>query len=237
MWKFAICDDEPWMLQQLAGRLAAWLAQAGHPGCPIRCFLNGQALLADGCDFDMIFLDVQMPPPDGLQTARQLRQRGCRALLVFVSVLRQRVFDAFAVEPFDYLLKPLEAAGWQRTMARALQALERRAAKSLFIPQGSAGLVLPLAQLVYCEVQGRKLYLHRDDGQVFAFYERLTAFEQRVDGRFFRCHRSYLVNLDCVRGCAAGQVLLPHGGGIPLSRLREQALTQALLRRIKECSF
>ena len=58
-----------------------------------------------------------------------------------------------------------------------------------------------------------------------------------MDGRFFKCPRSYLVNLDYVRGCQAGQVLLPQGERIPASRLRERELTQALLRYMKGRNF
>ncbi len=79
----------------------------------------------------------------------------------------------------------------------------------------------------------RELYLHRAGGGVVDCYGRLEELERRVDGRFFRCHRSYLVNLDYVRGCREGQVLLPQGEAIPVSRLRERELTQALLRRMK----
>ena len=66
------------------------------------------------------------------------------------------------------------------------------------------------------------------------YYGRLEHLERRVDGRLFKCHRSYLVNLDYVRGCQAGQVLLSQGERIPASRLRERELTQALLRRLRE---
>ncbi len=52
-----------------------------------------------------------------------------------------------------------------------------------------------------------------------------------------RCHRSYLVNLEYVRGSNAGQVMLSQGDKIPVFRLRERDLTQALLRYMKERNF
>ena len=90
-----------------------------------------------------------------------------------------------------------------------------------------------LSETVYCEVQGRKIYIHKNNGEVIDYYDRMENLKCRVDGRFFQCHRSYLVNLDCVRGCEAGQVLLPQGERIPVSRLRERELTQALLMHMK----
>lgn len=66
------------------------------------------------------------------------------------------------------------------------------------------------------------------------YYDKLEEFERRLDRRFFKCHRSYLVNLDKVRGCHAGQAALSDGSEIPVSRLRERQLTEALLRHMKE---
>ena len=203
-------------------------------GYSVECFSSGYALLKSSEEFDVIFLDIQMERPDGMETARLLRQRDNHSLLVFVTVLKECVFDAFQVEAYDYLLKPLDSARFRQTMDRALGWLERDAAKNLVIQRGSGCQVVLLSDLMYCEVLGRKIYLHKNDGRVVDYYDRLEELEQRVDSRFFKCHRSYLVNLDYVSGCQGGQVLLQRGERLPVSRLRERELTQALLRHMKE---
>ena len=203
----------------------------------INIFSNGRALLEDSAGFDVIFLDIQMEQPDGMETARLLRQRGDHSLLVFVTVLKELVFDAFQVEAYDYLLKPLNIVHFKRTMDRAIRALEQRRAKDIVIQRGTGCEVVLLSDVVYCEVLGRKIYLHKQDGTVIDVYDRLEALERRVDGHFFKCHRSYLVNLDYVRGCQDGQVMLSQGERIPVSRLRERELIQALLRYMKGRNF
>lgn len=228
-----MCDDERVMLDELSARAAKYMEEAGRP-CRVSAFSSGSALLDSAGEFDLILLDVQMERPDGLETAKELRRRGRRAVLVFVTVLKERVFDAFEVEALDYLVKPLDAAQFQRTMDRAIGVLDRRGGKRLVIQRGSVSQVVPLSELVYCEVQGRKLYLHEADGTVVDYYEKLDRLETQVDGRFFRCHRSYLVNLDFVRGCGGGRVTLAQGEDIPLSRLREREFAQALLRHMRE---
>ncbi|WP_322176779.1 LytR/AlgR family response regulator transcription factor [Acutalibacter caecimuris] len=233
MIMFAICDDEPQMAREIADQLAGYMKETDCD-YSVDCFSSGHALLKSSDEFDVIFLDIQMERPDGMETAALLRRRESRSLLIFVTVLKDRVFDVFPLEAFDYLLKPLDRDRFRRTMDRALRWLERDAAKNLVIQRGSGCQVVPLSDILYCEVLGRKIFIHKKDGIVLDYYDRLEDLEQRVDSRFFKCHRSYLVNLDHVGGCQEGQVLLSQGERIPVSRLRERELTQALLRHMKE---
>jgi len=227
MIKFAICDDEPVMIRELAGGLAEYMKERSIADYSVDSFSNGPALLDAGGGYDVIFLDIQMEQPDGMETAQRLRQQGDRSLLVFVTVLKECVFDAFQVEAFDYLLKPLDSARFKRTLDRVLLSLEK-GTRELVIQRGIGCEVVLLSDIVYCEVLGRKIYLHKSDGTVSDYYNKLEDLERRVDGRFFKCHRSYLVNLDYVCGCRAGQVLLSQGERIPASRLRERELTKPL---------
>ena len=234
MIKFAICDDEPLMAQALAGHLADYMKEKSMTAYSVSNFSDGRTLVESAGSFDVIFLDIQMEHLDGMETAKLLRQRGDHSLLVFVTVLKELVFDAFQVEAYDYLLKPLDSARFKQTMNRVLRSLKQRTAEDIVIQRGTGCEVVLLSDIVYCEVLGRKIYLHKSDGTVSDYYDKLEDLERRVDGRFFKCHRSFLVNLDYVRGCQDGQVLLFQGERIPASRLRERELTQALLRHMKE---
>ncbi|MCI8514026.1 MAG: response regulator transcription factor [Lachnospiraceae bacterium] len=232
--KYAVCDDEPFMQEKICDYLSEYMKGRSLTSYCIDRFSNGRSLLKSDCDFHLIFLDIQMERPDGMETARILRQRGNRSLLIFVTVLKECVFDAFEVRAHDYLLKPLERDGFTRTMDRAFRFLAQQADKRILVQKGTLCEVILLSRILYCEVQGRKLYIHQSDGGVVDYYDKLEAFERRVDGRFFRCHRSYLVNLDHVRGCRDGRVRLSQGEEIPVSRLRERDLMQALLYYMKE---
>lgn len=237
MLKFAICDDEPYMAQEIANQLSRYMNGEQITSYCVSSFQNGCSLLESGCDFDVIFLDIQMEHLNGMETAKMLRQRKNHSLLIFVTVLKECVFDAFEVEAFDYLLKPLDSGHFKRTMDRIIKSLQQRETKNIVVQRGTSCDVILLAEIVYFEVQGRKIYIHQRSGKITDYYDKLDDLAQRIDGRFFRCHRSYLVNIEYVRGCNAGQVILSQGNKIPVSRLRERDLTQALLRYMKERDF
>lgn len=56
----------------------------------------------------------------------------------------------------------------------------------------------------------------------------MQALEAELDDRFFRCHRSYLVNLGYVSSCRPDRILLTTGDSVPVSRLRDRALKESL---------
>ena len=89
MITFAICDDEPLMAREFASHLADYMKENSITDYSVTSFSNGRTLLERAGGFDVIFLDIQMEQPDGMETARLLRQRGDRSLLVFVTVLKE----------------------------------------------------------------------------------------------------------------------------------------------------
>lgn len=233
MIQFAVCDDEPFMLEDVAGRLSRY-AEEKQIAYDILRFDSGKALLDSKQLFDILFLDIQMAQPDGMETAKRLRQNGFRGIIIFNTILKESVFDSFEVEAYDYLVKPLDEARFRRTLDRAFDTLQHRREHTITVQRGNTCQVFPFSQILYCEVLGRKIYLHQHGGITIDYYDKLEHLEKQMDSRFFRCHRSYLVNLDHVRGCHAGRVTLSEGSEIPVSRLRERELTQALLQHMKE---
>jgi len=232
MLHLAVCDDEPYMRNEICALVAAYMEEKGLP-CEIDGFPGGRELLACEKAYDLLFLDIRMEP-DGLETARQMRERGFAGLLVFLTVLKESVFDAFAVQPFDYLLKPLCPERLRQTLDRAAALWERSAAGKLPVQRNGAYRIVPFSCILYCEVLGRKIFLHQTDGEILDYYEKMENLTKRVDSRFFRCHRSYLVNLDYVRGCTGETALLPGDVRLPVSRSRQKAFVRALLLRMKE---
>jgi len=70
----------------------------------------------------IVFLDIQIPEPNGLEVARHI---GDRCHVVFVTAYDAHAVDAFEKGAADYLLKPLSAGRLSVTIGRLKQALTR----------------------------------------------------------------------------------------------------------------
>ena len=83
MLKFAVCDDEPYRVEEISDLISEYMEEKCLTDYRISTFTDGSSLLRNGCDFDLIFLDIQMEQPDGMETARLLRQREEQCLSSF----------------------------------------------------------------------------------------------------------------------------------------------------------
>ena len=101
--KIAICDDEKILREQLQKLLMNQDAVSKIDS--IDAYETGSALLAAKRRYDIIFLDIQMEGMNGIETARALRERKDDAVLIFVTGLKDYVFEAFDVSAFRKYLK------------------------------------------------------------------------------------------------------------------------------------
>lgn len=232
MIKIAVCDNEPVMCEQLKSMVSSKLEQWGE-ACRITSYVHGASLLVSSLDFDLILLDIQMPGLNGMELARRLREKEFGGVLIFVTVLRECMEDAFEVEAMDYLCKPVDEARLERALKRSLKRLGAREDPCLLVRTMGWCRRVSLRDIYYCEVMNRKIFLHTRNG-VLEYYGRIKDVQQQTAPFFIRCHRSFLVNPDYVEEYGEGQVILKNKERVPVSKNYHQALMERMLHYMDE---
>lgn len=230
MIRTAICDDEKFFVDELHTQIKDYCIEK-RTEFQVTEYLSGKALAEHARDHDLIFLDVKMQDQDGFKTAEELRQKGFSGYLIFVTIMKDDVYKAFEYEAFDYLVKPLSQNAFEHTMDRFLRTLQTNG-KQLIISHKNDRRIIDLSDVLYCEVINRKINLHLANGNTVEYYGRISELEQRLDGDFFKSHRSYLVNLKYITGYNSNEITLGSGEKLPLSRGRKDALMSALISDI-----
>lgn len=228
MIKVALCDDEPAMCRDLKERVTGKLEELGET-CAVTCYTNAFRLLDAPLDFDLIFLDIQMPGLDGVALSRKLREKEFEGVLIFVTVLRECMLEAFEVEAMDYLCKPVDEGRLEAALKRSLKRLGLKEEKCLFIQTMNWCKSVRLKDIYYCEVIDRKIYVHARNG-ILEYYGKLKDLERQVSPRLIRCHRSYLINPEYLSEYRGGLVKLENGDQVPVSKSCQKTLMEEMIR-------
>jgi len=198
---------------------------------------------------DLVLLDIQMPGLDGFGVIEAVEDL---PLIIFVTAYDEYAIHAFEVNALDYLLKPFSRARLEKAIRRAQESLteeldfstrlgpllESLAAQGQYLTRLAVRdrdriRVLDVDEVDWISVEGEQVIVHVGD-QEYSIHRTLTELDTRLDpARFFRAHRSAIVNLDRVKEVIpwfkGSHILrLITGAEVDLSRARARALRKIL---------
>jgi two-component system, LytTR family, response regulator len=233
-----LIDDEPLALKRLARLLEATgrVDVIGRATDPER----GLAQL-EQAEIDVVFLDIQMPGLTGLQIADRLPS----ARVVFTTAYEQHAVAAFEVNAVDYLLKPIarerlnaaldrletrRADPGRETLRSALERLSRHLHATTYLGHlasrvGERVRLIPVDEVTHVVARDRATYAVTAAAE-HMLDTAIVELERKLDpARFFRIHRSALVNLAFVGELHAGV------GGPLAVRLKDPRRTELVVAR------
>ncbi|MBU9811145.1 two-component system response regulator BtsR [Rahnella sp. SL6] len=189
---------------------------------------------------DIVFLDIQMPRISGLEMVGMLDQQH-RPHIVFLTAFEEYAVQAFEQCAFDYLLKPIQAARLQKTLARLRQGYQTQDVSQLsqyqqplkFIPCISSNRIwlLQLEDVAYVSSRVGGVYVTGQNGKETFTELTLRTLETRTP--LLRCHRQYLVNMDYLKEIRLedknqAELLLRDGQIVPVSRRYLKSLKETV---------
>ena len=210
--RIAICDDEK-NIRELIGNKV----EKQYPKAEIVFFSSGEELLSSDVHIDILFLDIQMSGRDGMETARELRQRNNDVIIIFVTAVEEYVFQAFDVGAFNYIVKPIDDAKFTDVLQRAVDGLDSQnkvvkepEEKYVMINNSGVHTKVILDDIVYAEVFNRKVVIHKLNDEI-EYYGKMSDLEALAGDSFFRPHRAYLINFKYVEKYDATTIYLEKG--------------------------
>jgi two-component system LytT family response regulator len=196
---------------------------------------------------DIVFLDVQMPDVDGFEVLDRIG-RAAVPVVIFVTAYDRYALKAFEVHAVDYLLKPFDDERFERALARAkrltrnggrdeglAQLIRSRSAhpQRFLVRVREKSVVVNTADIDWVEASDYYVTLHAG-GKSYLLREPIASLAEKLDPeRFFRVHRSAIVNLDRVREVHSlfrgdRALVLADGTRVKLSRSRREAFERLL---------
>lgn len=233
--RIAVCDDEELYREHMKAECEAFFQEDGKEqymaGKPdIYMFSSGMELISSGINFDILFLDIEMPEQDGICVKEYFEKYSRQTRIIFMTSHEERVLDAFGKNVVSFLVKPVDTEKLHQALSKTLfdicgQVLE-------FEDSGNTFLI-PIKQIRYIMGEDKYTRAVMENGNYFVrrtmkFWEETLPQED-----FARIHKSYLVNLEFFEK-NGDEVVLEKGKTVKMSRKNKVEIMEkykAYLRR------
>lgn len=160
-------------------------------------------------NFDIVFMDIDMPQMDGLETAKKIREVDSKVLIIFITNLAQMAIKGYSVNAFDFIPKPVSYYEFSTMLTRALNknSFDRKTVK------------IDALSIVYAEVVNHSLIFYTQEGEEINTWDSLSnVYKQVKDLGFAKVNNSQIVNLRSVLLIDGFDITLKNSKHLFLSR-------------------
>ncbi|WP_304509511.1 LytR/AlgR family response regulator transcription factor [Anaerotignum sp.] len=217
MFKIAICDDEVTFQKVLRKQIESYY---GMLEVEIIEFSSGidlvNSLKKCPLEFQMIFMDIEMPNMDGIETSKRIRRINESIPIIFLTSHTEFAMEGYEVDAFRFLDKPLKIEKLVKTLQDydRLRLLESR----IELQDGEKIVLVKWTEIQYIQSENVYINVYLEDTRYLIRKKLSDVQEQMPKQMFFRPHRSYLINLRFVKFFDGKKIIMKNGNEIPLSR-------------------
>jgi len=187
-------------------------------------------------EYQMIFLDIEMPGTNGMEAAKRLRKTDDDVLLFFVTNLSQYALESYEVQAFNFMVKPIAYNNFFLKMERAIERIRNGADDKLIVPvkeeDQTVEKVIRISDIRYVEVYNHRMVYHTVNGEMSVREGSMKSVSSKLEPYgFAMCDQSYLVNLRYITAVDKEEVYVGKDV-VKISRRKRAEFLSALSRNI-----
>ena len=219
MIKIAICDDNEYARRDVVNHLVDYSVKNDFD-YSVDEYESGESLLMAGVRYDLIFMDYQFEDggSNGIEISKKLRENGDGAVIIFLSAYSEAVYDSFDVDAFAFLVKPVDKKKFDAAVDRFING--RAMGRMLMLHEVGKNRYVNIHDIIYLEGNGKKSIIHfADRKRDFECNNTLASIEEMIDDdSFYRCQKSYVINLEHVSGYNSTAITMDIDSIVMISR-------------------
>ncbi len=228
--KIAICDDEKLIIDEYSKIINDYLYE-NNVVCAVDGFINGKSFLQIVNEYDMVFLDYDLPDINGMEIARSIRANDGRIMIVFLTAFAEHVYDSFEVDAFRYLLKPVDKIKIYETLDKFLDIYNHK--RKISIPTNTAHVSVDADEVIYIEA-AKKHTKVKTTGNEYIANKAISVYQTEIaNPHFFRTHRGYIVNMRYISSVEKNTITLTNGEIVLLSSKCRDEFNKSYMNYLK----
>ena len=179
-------------------------------------------------EFDILFLDIEMPGSNGLEVAKEIRSKDSNVCIIFITNMAQYAVNGYEVDALDFMVKPVDYFNFKQKLSKAIRFVERHETKAIIVNAEDGVMKLDARDIVYIEKEKNNLVFHtlseefRERGSIKNIKNELLGLP------FSECTSGCLVNFKYVSKVKKESVIVARTE-LPISRRLKKAFTQEFI--------
>lgn len=230
MVKIAICDDERQIINDYSKIINDYLYEKNIV-CAVDGFSDGKSFLQIYNEYDIVFLDYDLPDINGIDIAKNIREKDGRIMIVFLTAYAEHVFDSFHVDTFRYLVKPVSEAQIYEALDKFLDIYNHN--RKIIIPTNTAHISVDADEVIYIEA-AKKHTKVKTTGNEYIANKAISVYQTEIaNPHFFRTHRGYIVNMRYISTVEKNTITLTNGEIVLLSSKCRDEFNKSYMNYLK----
>ena len=219
MLRIAICDDDKCCREMIKEAL---LRFTNKRDIEIKTdeYPEGSKLISSAIKYDLIIMDYMFEDEDedAIEYSRRIREYSETVPIVFCSSYSEAVFKTFEVNAFRFLKKPINYEEFGEMMDAFVKRIQMK--EYLIVKSDKEWIPIRLDDIVYLEAKGKRTaFCIKGQKDMVECFGVMASYEDKLPGdRFFRCQKSFIVNLDYISSYTFSDITLNNSTAIRLGR-------------------
>ncbi len=224
----AICDDDTNVIEDIKNKLLAY-----RNDYQIDTFDSGIKLLKNQTQYDLIFLDIEMPEMNGMDVALKLRKINFKGHLVFLTSHTEFMPEAFKVKAFRFLKKPINDDDFEETIVESEKEILNN--KKLVIHSTDGIKLLYLNDIICFETIKCYTYLYTKNGDIETRKSLHDWMETLGTEHFIQVHKSFGIALRYIDTIESNFIIMKYTEmKVPVSRRKISIVKKAFFEYVKK---
>lgn len=235
MFRIAICEDDTTQLEYMKSLVQKWAEQSGVL-CETDGYISAEQLMFsfdDDFPYELYILDIQMGKMNGMELARRIRQRDKKAVLLFLTGLREYALEGYEVGAFRYLLKSVKEEEFYQLMEQIVREREEEPVRYFLLEQRGEVLKIPYCDIWSIEAKGHYVELSYREKTLEWKASLASLQEEFEENGFVTVRRGMLVNVSRISRVGKTECVLDNGAAVPVSRNQYKKVNEAFIKFYK----
>lgn len=177
-------------------------------------------------DYDVIFLDIEMPGSNGLEAAREIRSKDQTVGIIFITSLAQYAIDGYEVQAIDFMVKPVGYYNFSMKLEKAFRFIESHKEQDILINNKEGVFRITISEILYIEKERDDLLFHNKQ-ECLKMRGSMKDIKAKLESlSFSEANAGCLINLNYVKRVGKDSVILTSGQELPISRRLKKQFAQ-----------